>query len=312
MKQTILVVVEPRDDQGSLLEKAGRLAAALDARVKLFICTYDYPLADEGLFDPARLEKLRAEWIEHLRGRLYAMAEPLQASGLEVVVDAVWHKPVHEGIEQEAECTGAELVMKNTRPHSLLSRSLFSHTDWQLISRCPSPLMLVKEASWGSTPRLLAAIDPQHPKDKPASLDRRILALGARLAAALQGELHAIHVRAPGATGQAKPESWGWTVPIFPDTTFADAAERELRTTIDTLAGDSGVPPDRVHIESGPVAETLAEFATRRAMDMVIMGAVSRSRLRNVFVGHSAERLLESLSCDVLVVKTAGSRQAEL
>jgi hypothetical protein len=36
---------------------------------------------------------------------------------------------------------------------------------------------------------------------------------------------------------------------------------------------------------------------------MVIMGAVSRSGLKRLLIGNTAERVLDQLSCDILVVK---------
>ena len=36
---------------------------------------------------------------------------------------------------------------------------------------------------------------------------------------------------------------------------------------------------------------------------IVVMGAVSRSGLRRAFIGNTAERVLDRLPCDVLVVK---------
>ena len=36
---------------------------------------------------------------------------------------------------------------------------------------------------------------------------------------------------------------------------------------------------------------------------LVVMGAVSRSGLKRVFIGNTAERVLHDLPCDVLVVK---------
>jgi nucleotide-binding universal stress UspA family protein len=38
------------------------------------------------------------------------------------------------------------------------------------------------------------------------------------------------------------------------------------------------------------------------------MGAVSRSRLREVFVGSTAERILDRMPCDVLIVRSADFR----
>jgi len=37
--------------------------------------------------------------------------------------------------------------------------------------------------------------------------------------------------------------------------------------------------------------------------DLVVMGAVSRRGLQRLFVGNTAEEVLDKLGCDVLIVK---------
>ncbi len=63
----------------------------------------------------------------------------------------------------------------------------------------------------------------------------------------------------------------------------------------------------RVHVEEGDVAKTLPRFASSVSADIVAMGAVSRS-LKGLFIGHTAERILDVLDCDVLIVKPPGFR----
>ncbi|MFO7592111.1 MAG: universal stress protein [Acidimicrobiia bacterium] len=41
-------------------------------------------------------------------------------------------------------------------------------------------------------------------------------------------------------------------------------------------------------------------------IDLLIMGGISRSRLEQVFIGGTAERLLDRIECDLLVVKPPG------
>ena len=50
-------------------------------------------------------------------------------------------------------------------------------------------------------------------------------------------------------------------------------------------------------------------LAAERRADLMVMGAVSRSRLREIFIGSTAERVLDHLPCDVLVVKAADFRE---
>ena len=40
--------------------------------------------------------------------------------------------------------------------------------------------------------------------------------------------------------------------------------------------------------------------------DVVVMGAVSRRGLKRLFVGNTAEDVLDKLPCDLLIVKAAG------
>jgi universal stress protein E len=36
---------------------------------------------------------------------------------------------------------------------------------------------------------------------------------------------------------------------------------------------------------------------------LVVMGAISRSGLKRIFIGNTAEQVLDSLRCDLLIVK---------
>jgi hypothetical protein len=60
----------------------------------------------------------------------------------------------------------------------------------------------------------------------------------------------------------------------------------------------------------GEVADQLSAFTRRSGTAIVIMGAVSRSAIVRLFIGNTAERALDRLSCDVLVVKPRGFRSS--
>lgn len=70
------------------------------------------------------------------------------------------------------------------------------------------------------------------------------------------------------------------------------------------LANRYGVSKEQVHVEEGDASESLPRYASRVAAEMVAMGAVSRSGLKRAFIGHTAERVLEALDCDVLIAKS--------
>jgi universal stress protein E len=59
-------------------------------------------------------------------------------------------------------------------------------------------------------------------------------------------------------------------------------------------------------VASGDPAEIVVRFAHVLQADVTVIGAVSRSALERAFVGHTAERVLDALDCDVLVIKPPG------
>ena len=54
----------------------------------------------------------------------------------------------------------------------------------------------------------------------------------------------------------------------------------------------------------GRPAETLVEFTRDIGASLVVMGAVSKGALELLLIGNTAEKVLDDLSCDILVVKS--------
>lgn len=65
-----------------------------------------------------------------------------------------------------------------------------------------------------------------------------------------------------------------------------------------------GVSEQRLHIVHGQPTHTLLPVVEQLGADLVVMGAVSKGALETLFVGHRAEKILDELDCDILVVKS--------
>jgi hypothetical protein len=78
---------------------------------------------------------------------------------------------------------------------------------------------------------------------------------------------------------------------------------QQVLRAINELAESAGVPRTRRHINMGDVANQLGAVSRRTHTSIVVMGAVSRSALARFFIGNTAERVLDRLTCDVLIVK---------
>jgi nucleotide-binding universal stress UspA family protein len=56
-----------------------------------------------------------------------------------------------------------------------------------------------------------------------------------------------------------------------------------------------------VHVRLGDAAHEIARLASELGADMIIVGAHGAPRLRNLFIGSTGERLMETAQCPVLV-----------
>ncbi|HEX6998092.1 MAG TPA: universal stress protein [Gammaproteobacteria bacterium] len=300
----VLVVLDPTAEEQPALQRAAWLARHLPAELELFVCEYDQYLAGERFFDSAALEKARMSLIDNRLRALRERAAELERQGLKVRVDARWDHPLHDGIVRKVSESPPDLVLKDTHYHAVLRRSIFSNTDWNLIRTCPSPLWLVKPRPVGATPHVLAAVDPLHEHDKPAELDHRILAAAKEIAEAVRGELHVFHAYDIAPALAVSTDAM--TMPIaMPVRELADALKRRHGDAVFALTDGHGIDRRRVHLLEGATRQLLVELSEQLPADLVVIGAVSRSGLKRLFLGSTAEQVLDHLPCDVLIIKPA-------
>jgi universal stress protein E len=250
------------------------------------------------------IEARRAELAEKCRLRLEQFARDPSLRGLTVDCTASCDYPVHEAIVRRAAATHADLVIAATRPHTAGARLLLRGTDWDLIRHCPVPLLLVKPRRTRQRPVILAAVDPFHAHAKPADLDAALLGWGRSFAQLLHGTVHAFHSYMPLINVAPVPVG---TAPVLVLPPEAEEAHGEqILRTVGRLAGRAGIPAVRCHVHMGEVAPELRAAVRHTHASLVVMGAVSRSALARLFIGNTAERVLDWLSCDVLIVKPRG------
>jgi universal stress protein E len=301
----ILVVIDPTATSQPVLDRVAHLPRPVTAQILLLICDYEATLAS-GYHLPAQaVAATRASALARHRRRLETLAAPLIAQGLDVHCDASWDYPLHEAIIRKAAQWGADLVVKDTHHHSSLRRSIFSNTDWSLVRHCPMRLLLVKPRTIGHIPCVVAAVDPLHPRDKEASLDDRIVTAANELAHMLGGQTFLLHTFdvSPFISTSAD----GLTMPVaLPGAEMAAELEKNCTEAVRTLAKKHGVPRERVHVLQGHTRQLLVSSTAELHADVVVMGAISRSALERLFVGGTAEAILDKLHCDVLIVKPAG------
>lgn len=232
------------------------------------------------------------------------LATTVASDGLKVSTFVIEDRPVADAIVARALDVEPLFVVKGTEHHSPAERATFTYTDWRLIRKLDSPLWLVKPQSWNDKPIIVAAVDPTHKGDTGASVDQAIINAGKDLAARCNGELHLLHTYERLA--EIGRHAMFSVKPVKLPIAELENNIRDLhRKKLDELAKANDIAPGRVHQLPGRTHEILPMFARGKGADLVIMGALSRHGLRARVLGSTAERVLDHLPGDILVVRDA-------
>ena len=289
--QHILVVIEPDADSQPALDRAKDLAKLADCRLELLLADHTPYLDDGFYFDPTQAKQLRQEHGQARLQELETLAEPLRENGLEVSCTTAWGNPPNGEVIARISEANPSLVIKATRHHSKVSRLLLSNTDWELIRNCAAPLLMVKSGSWAATPVILTSVDPYHVHDKPAALDSSLIAAAQYLARLSKGEVHLFHS--------------DWVPPLAGAYALVhdEALDKKILTD---MASDNGIDTTHCHWSSDEIVKALPAVVEKNNVDVVVMGSMSRSKIDQLLIGSTAERVLDNLECDVLLLRPGG------
>jgi universal stress protein E len=277
--RSITVVVDPQQKAHPALQKATALALRTGARLTL-LNTFVLP---QPMADVARIsarEIINAA-LRDRRRSLEKLAAGLRRRGLKVRCVVQWDHPQSEAVVRHVLEERPDLLVAETAHHSRIARWILSNTDWELIRSCPCPLWLVRGGKLPAKPQLLVAVDPGHEQAGRSRLDTRLLEAAQQLVGHIGGTIGIVHADDPQATR-------------------IDAVER--------LAKRHGVDPARRFVVPGESTRVLPLVVEETGADILLLGAVSRSRLDQPFIGTTAERLIDRVECDVFVVKPVGYR----
>lgn len=294
--QRLMVVIDAEHQQQPALQRAVEVARETGAALHLLQVEY-HPSLESGLLDSRLLDRARETIVRQSCEALRTSVAHLSAEGLQIEVDVRWGKRRHEEILSRVAVLQPDILFKSTHPSSALRRLLFSDTSWQLIRRCPVPLWLVHDAE-SRGKRLCAALDPLHSADKPAALDHQLIRTSQTLQAALGLQAEYLHAQAP------LPRSLLFDAEVAQEyEDYVTQCSREHREAFDKLIAQHTIDRAQAHLQEGFAEEVIPRFVREHNIGLLVMGAIARGHLDSLLIGHTAERVLERVECDLLVIK---------
>lgn len=277
--KSIAVVVDPLRKTHPALQKAAALAESCGARLTL-LNTFVLPQPTAKAVGISAPEIIDAALRERRR-KLEALAATLRRRGLRVQCVVEWDYPEHEALVRQVLATRPDLLVAGTSHHNRLVRWILSNTDWELIRSCPCPLWLVRGGALPKKPKVLVAVDPGHAQAGRSRLDSRLLGAARTLVDSIGGTISIIH---------------------------SDDVQHSRIDAVERLGNRHDILPANRYVFPGEATRVLPEAVWHVGADILLLGAVSRSRLGQPFIGTTAERVIDRVECDVFVVKPVGYR----
>ncbi len=304
IRRILFAVKDPMARRQPGLVKAIAIARSFGASLEVFHALTAPIFTGRESLTRMTISMLRLHAVERARVRLDKFIALAKRSGVALSTSAEWDYPPHEAIVRRAAATRADLIVAECHRGHRTSPWLIHLTDWELLRISALPVLLLKNARRYRRPVVLAAVDPSHAHAKPARLDTDILAAGALFSVAMHGRLHALHANNPRLGAMALGD------PSINASAFAmqyEALELQGRQAFEAFMQAMDIAPARQHFVNREPAFAIPAVARNTHASLVVMGAVSRSGLGRVFIGNTAERVLDSLPCDVLVLKPRGA-----
>jgi len=284
----VVALVDLNDEYKGVIDKAAFLAEANRANLELVCIDYSSYLEDGHHFDPIQAAELRQQWLEEHRIELDEIAGTVKNDKLKVDTFVKWGQPSTKILNEHIEHPETTLVVKSTKHHNQFARLFLSNEDWDLIRECTAPVLLVKGKKWSKEPGFITAIDPNHANDKPAALDTKMIACSQVLSGSCGGSVHLFHSD---------------SVPPFMGVHSLIMSEEDKKAKLTEIGQQAGIEASHCHWTDSPIENSLPKLIDELDASVVVMGAISRSGVDSVLIGSTAERLLDLIDRDVLIVK---------
>ena len=304
IRRILVGIKDPGARSLPAVEKAAQLAKAAGAELALFhaiavtVPTEPYLYAEGGFAKHERQVRQRhLDALEKLAARLRRKHRKLK-----VRVDADWDYPVHEAIVRQArKYQGGP--GGGGGPCGPPARTLAAAADGLGVAAHLAGAGIDREVHPGLESPSPARRDRPGARLREAGRSRRRDPEGGHAAGGRAARFLARDARLPIRFRAARRLTSAESAQVVEG--IMAATETEASQAFDRALRKSRIPRSRRHLVRGAPGEAVPRTARALRADIAVMGAISRSALKRIAIGNTAERVLGDLPCDVLVVKPA-------
>ncbi len=266
--RNIFCVIDPTTNNQRALTRAASVAATSGARIHAYLC------CAPGKERAQDRDEYRAAELRRHELWLAQLVQPHLDAGLNISTEVECQEHWRAAIVSAARRSEADLIVRSSFRRTALQRRMLKTTDWTLLREAHCPVLLVKTERVGALENVLLALNLAATDDAHQQLTDTLIQYGKGVARFTGADLHAVNAY-QGSVNFIHP----------PD-----------------LAKRLGIDRSRAHVGDGTPDEQIARVVEKLGAPLVVIGSIARKGVSGLVVGNTAERILDGIPADVLVV----------
>ncbi|MBT7067724.1 MAG: universal stress protein [Verrucomicrobia bacterium] len=301
--EAIAVLVSETPQDAPILRRALNLAKNNKASLSLYSVFDEQAQAAEiHIARRSRRELLRQVKLasqKNLKMTIKLLQKGWLAVGGKVLIGKPFIRVIQEVLQSEH-----DLLMLGAEKRGTRGGAFMGSTAMHLLRKCPCAVWVFRPGRKRKFRRIMAAVNVAADRREEMEMNVKILELANSLALQDNAVLHIVNCRL--ALVQSALTTMGTDVDEY--RRYDREAEKNRRTLLhsylERVAIDKATA--NIHMLRGDAAERISRLAEDREVDLIVMGTVGRSGIPGFFIGNTAEKILNSVTCSVLAVKPTG------
>ena len=286
----ILIVIDPEESNYTALERIKEIPATADVDYKVDLYFDAAPVTARK----ANSNSLR-EGIAAKQAAVDKLVTPYKEMGYRITTSVIQIHRLYEDIIKSARDYKADFVFKSVRQHAPLKRMFYTSTDWNLIRMCPTALLLVRDQGTVRGKPVIASVNIDDEDPEHQELNRIVLAQANALAEVLGAKVHLIYAYGPAVVMGDGADPMAYQI-------AKDKHDAEFKKA-KALASVNNVLASNTKLREGTPETIVTEYGEEISAGIIVLGTVARSGASGLFIGNTAESMLEKTHRDMFVIK---------
>ena len=286
----ILIVIDPEESNYTALERIKEIPATADVDYKVDLYFDAAPVTARKANSNSLRESIAAK-----QAAVDKLVTPYKEMGYRITTSVIQIHRLYEDIIKSARDYKADFVFKSVRQHAPLKRMFYTSTDWNLIRMCPTALLLVRDQGTVRGKPVIASVNIDDEDPEHQELNRIVLAQANALAEVLGAKVHLIYAYGPAVVMGDGADPMAYQI-------AKDKHDAEFKKA-KALASANNVLASNTKLREGTPETIVTEYGEEISAGIIVLGTVARNGASGLFIGNTAESMLEKTHRDMFVIK---------